>query len=120
VGEFIDSDGNYIAIKSTVDDDGDTIFEADDSVKFISCEEWLAHLFEEIANSGAFVSNAYGTVMARYRRQFGEFEMTVATPEVIESILDYMNELHEDALSQDDEEDSYYKEEPFTDENIGI
>lgn len=117
---FKDADGNYFPINSTIDKDGDTIFEEGVEVKFIDAVTWSDDLFNEIANSGSFVTTAYEVITTRYKKQYGEFEMEAPPKKCIASILNYMNELREDAVDRGDEEDSYYSEEAFTRGDIGI
>lgn len=115
---FKDSRGKRIAIKASVDENGDTVFEADNSVKFIECAEWVEQLFEEMANSGRSSTSAYETISGRYKRKFNDCVMESATPEVRASILEYMNELRTESVTNGNENDEYYCEEEFTDADI--
>lgn len=117
---FKNSRGKLIALKSSVDENGDTIFEADDSIKVIDCTEWAERLFEEMANSGSFVNLAYQSVAERYAAKFKSCVMQDATAEVRTSILEYMNQLREESVTAGDENDCYYREEAFTDEDIEL
>jgi hypothetical protein len=115
---FKNSRGKLIAIKSSIDKNGDTIFEADNSVKFIECTEWVELLFDEMANSGIFVTLAYEKISDRYKSKFSDSVMGPATPEVRASILEYMNQLRSESVTNGYENDDYYREEEFTDEDI--
>lgn len=111
---FKDSNGNLILLKSSISANGDTIFEADDDTQYITAEVWMDHLFEEIANSGLYVTEAYDAMTTRYMNKYNEYIMESPSSENIDSIVEYMNELREDALKNFDEDDVYYRDEPFT------
>lgn len=124
---YFSSDEGEVEIEIHSQDKKKTVFKVKNNGELlINSEEWVADVLEEAAATGLSLSRSFDNVSTIYTRKVkaapnmypGGVVYESPTAAEVENLLETMNEYREDDVKNNEEESPYYRETPFTLEDL--